>query len=139
QWANPEAVQQKLPNEPMYHHCVYCYDYNSETDEAIFVIMYNPIQQLVSQDGAIYGAPFFCYVGYYTYRPDAWEAAGLTTRDVPTFFGENLENCVTFKEEECSEARPKQIGSEALSPSSLFVLRVTDANIPIMKSRYLAF
>ena len=38
QWANPESVQQKLPNEPMYHHCVYCYDYNSETDEAIFVI-----------------------------------------------------------------------------------------------------
>lgn len=52
--------------------------------------MYNPIQNLVSYDGMIYGAPFFCYVSYYTYRPEAWEAAGFTAEDVPTSFEEYL-------------------------------------------------
>ena len=38
QWAYPEAVQQRLPDEPMYYSCVYCYDYDPETDEAVFII-----------------------------------------------------------------------------------------------------
>jgi len=37
QAAYPEAVQQKLPNDPLYYYCVYCYSYNPDTDEAIFV------------------------------------------------------------------------------------------------------
>lgn len=38
QSAYPEAVQQKLPNDPLYYYCVYCYSYNPDTDEAVFVI-----------------------------------------------------------------------------------------------------
>lgn len=38
QWAYPEAVQQMLPDEPMYHSCVFCYDYDPETDEAVLII-----------------------------------------------------------------------------------------------------
>lgn len=54
-------------------------------------LMYEPIQKLLSQDGQIYGAPFFCYIGYYAYDPVAWEAAGLTAEDVPTSFEELLD------------------------------------------------
>ena len=53
--------------------------------------MYEPIQRLLTHDGNIYGAPFHCYVGYYTYCPDAWAEAGLTTEDVPTSFVEYLD------------------------------------------------
>lgn len=52
--------------------------------------MYEPIQQLLSYEGKSYGAPFYCYIGYYVYRPDAWEAAGLTDEDIPTSFTELL-------------------------------------------------
>lgn len=38
QWAYPEAVQQKLPQDPLYFYCVYCYSYDPENDEAVFVI-----------------------------------------------------------------------------------------------------
>ena len=38
QWLYPEAVQKKIPTDPFYHYCVYCYDYNSDTDEAFFII-----------------------------------------------------------------------------------------------------
>jgi len=38
QWAYPKAVQQKLPQDPLYYYCVYCYSYNPNTDEAIFII-----------------------------------------------------------------------------------------------------
>lgn len=48
--------------------------------------MYEPIQQLLFYEGKSYGAPFYCYIGYYAYHPDAWEAAGLTDEDVPTSF-----------------------------------------------------
>ena len=37
QWPYPEAVQQKLPQDPLYYYCVYCYSYNPDTDEAILV------------------------------------------------------------------------------------------------------
>ena len=53
--------------------------------------MYGPIQQLLTSDGNLYGAPFMCYVGYYTYRPEAWEAAGLSEEDVPASFKEYLD------------------------------------------------
>lgn len=53
--------------------------------------MYEPIQRLLTHDGNIYGAPFHCYVGYYTYRPDAWAEAGLTEQDVPASFVEYLD------------------------------------------------
>ena len=53
--------------------------------------MYEPIQRLLTHDGNIYGAPFHCYVGYYTYCPDAWAEAGLTAEDVPTSFVEYLD------------------------------------------------
>ena len=76
--------------------------------------MYTPIQQLVSQGGAIYGAPFFCYVGYYTYRPDAWEAAGLTAEDVPTSFEEFLD----FLEKWV--ARIRENSEDEISVSNLF-------------------
>lgn len=53
--------------------------------------MYEPIQRLLTHDDNIYGAPFHCYVGYYTYCPDAWAEAGLTAEDVPTSFVEYLD------------------------------------------------
>ena len=53
--------------------------------------MYEPIQQQLTYEGKLYGAPFYCYIGYYAYRPDAWEAAGLTQEDVPTSFTELLD------------------------------------------------
>ncbi len=38
QWAYPEAVKQKLPKDPLYYYCVYCYSYDPDTDEAVFVL-----------------------------------------------------------------------------------------------------
>lgn len=52
--------------------------------------MYEPIQALLTQDSNIYGAPFYCYVGYYVYSPEAWAQAGLSEQDVPTSFEEYL-------------------------------------------------
>lgn len=37
-WLLPEAVQKKLPIHPLYDYMVYCYDYNPQTDEAIFLV-----------------------------------------------------------------------------------------------------
>ena len=76
--------------------------------------MYSPIQNLVSRDGAIYGAPFFCHVSYYTYRPEAWEAAGLTAEDVPTSFEEYLD----FLEKWV--ARIRENPEDEISVSNLF-------------------
>lgn len=38
QWAYPEAVQKKLPQDPLYYYYIYCYSYNAETDEAVFLV-----------------------------------------------------------------------------------------------------
>lgn len=38
QWLLPEKVQSKLPQHPLYYYAVYCYAYDAQTDEAIFVI-----------------------------------------------------------------------------------------------------
>ncbi|MCI5956463.1 MAG: hypothetical protein MRZ54_05715 [Clostridiales bacterium] len=38
QWCLPEAVQEKLPQHPLYYFAVYCYQYNAETDEAVFLV-----------------------------------------------------------------------------------------------------
>ena len=38
QWLLPEKVQCKLPQHPLYYYAVYCYAYDSQTDEAIFII-----------------------------------------------------------------------------------------------------
>lgn len=64
---------------------------DSEVLRAELDQMYSPIQNLVSRDGAIYGAPFFCYISYYAYRPEAWKAAGLSDDDIPTSFEEYLD------------------------------------------------
>ncbi|MEF9880137.1 MAG: hypothetical protein RR975_12035 [Clostridia bacterium] len=53
--------------------------------------MYEPIQTLLTQDASVYGAPFYCYVGYYVYSPEAWAQAGLSEQDVPTSFEEYLD------------------------------------------------
>lgn len=42
----------------------------------------------LKQNGNIYGAPFHCYAGYYTYRPEAWAEAGLSVEDIPASFVE---------------------------------------------------
>ncbi|MEG0504410.1 MAG: hypothetical protein RR547_07160 [Raoultibacter sp.] len=36
--AYPEAVQKKLPQDPLYYYYVYCFSYHAETDEAVFVV-----------------------------------------------------------------------------------------------------
>lgn len=38
QWLLPKAVQEKLPDHPLFVYAVFCYDYDAETDEAIFLI-----------------------------------------------------------------------------------------------------
>ncbi|MCI5956459.1 MAG: hypothetical protein MRZ54_05695 [Clostridiales bacterium] len=38
QWLLPEKAQSKLPQHPLYYYAVYCYAYNPQTDEAIFII-----------------------------------------------------------------------------------------------------
>lgn len=38
QWCLPEAVQEKLPQHPLYYFAVYCYQYDAQTDEAIFLV-----------------------------------------------------------------------------------------------------
>ena len=38
QWLLPEKVQSKLPQHPLYYYAVYCYAYDPQTDEAIFII-----------------------------------------------------------------------------------------------------
>ena len=38
QWCLPEAVQEKLPQHPVYSFAVYCYQYDAQTDEAIFLV-----------------------------------------------------------------------------------------------------
>jgi len=38
QWCLPEAVQEKLPQHPLYSFAVYCYQYDAQTDEAIFLV-----------------------------------------------------------------------------------------------------
>lgn len=53
--------------------------------------MHTPIQEIVMHDSKLYGAPFFCYIGYYAYNPEAWEAAGLQQEDVPKSFEELLD------------------------------------------------
>ncbi len=53
--------------------------------------MYEPIRAMVTEDNHIYGVPFFCYIGYYTYSPEAWEAAGLSVEEVPSSFGAYLD------------------------------------------------
>jgi len=53
--------------------------------------MYTPIQEIVQSQGDIYGLPFMCYIGYFGYYPDGWEAAGLDVDQVPTTFLELLD------------------------------------------------
>lgn len=53
--------------------------------------MYTPIQEIVQSQGDIYGLPFMCYIGYFGYYPDGWEAAGLDADQVPTTFLELLD------------------------------------------------
>lgn len=38
QWCLPKAVQEKLPQHELYYYAVFCYSYNAETDEAVFLI-----------------------------------------------------------------------------------------------------
>ena len=37
-WLLPEAARKKLPIHPLYDYMAYCYDYNPQTDEAIFLV-----------------------------------------------------------------------------------------------------
>ncbi|MEG0902402.1 MAG: hypothetical protein RSG96_09785 [Clostridia bacterium] len=41
QWLLPEEVQNKLPVHPLFAYSIYCYDYNLQTDEAIFLLCNN--------------------------------------------------------------------------------------------------
>ena len=38
QWLYPAAVQEKLPQHPLFYYHVFCYSYNEQTDEAVFFI-----------------------------------------------------------------------------------------------------
>lgn len=92
----------------------YCSPLDSTLLDAELEQMYSPIQQLVSCEGETYGAPFHCYVGYYTYRPDAWEAAGLSAEEVPTSFEEYLDFLESWV------ARIKENPEDEISVSNLF-------------------
>ncbi|NLO85973.1 MAG: extracellular solute-binding protein [Clostridiales bacterium] len=53
--------------------------------------MYKPIEQMLTLDGNIHGVPFDFHMGYYSYDPVAWAAAGLGEEDVPRSFEELLD------------------------------------------------
>lgn len=47
----PEAVRKKLPIHPLYDYMVYCYDYNPQTDEAIFLVCNEKKRPAGSREG----------------------------------------------------------------------------------------
>ncbi len=76
--------------------------------------MYEPIEQLLTHDGHIHGIPSYFYMGYYTYDPDAWAAAGLSEEDVPTSFDEYLDFLEAWTE------RIKEEPEDEISVCNLF-------------------
>lgn len=50
-WLLPERVQKKLPVHPIYEYVVYCYDYNVQTDEAVFLICNDKHRPAGSREG----------------------------------------------------------------------------------------
>lgn len=53
--------------------------------------MYDPIQKMVMKNETAYGVPFYCYISYFRYSPEAWSAANLTKQDVPQSFEQLLD------------------------------------------------
>lgn len=53
-WLLPDAVRQKLPVHPLFEYAVYCYDYNNQTDEAIFIICNDKDRPAGSREGWSY-------------------------------------------------------------------------------------
>lgn len=51
QWLLPKEVQKKLPAHPLFVYAIYCYDYNPQTDEAIFLIANDKHRPVCSREG----------------------------------------------------------------------------------------
>jgi len=92
----------------------YCSPLDSSLLDCELEKMHSPIRQMLIYQGQLYGAPFHCYVGYYTYRPDAWEAAGLSREDVPSSFEEFLDFLEYWVE------RIRETPEDDISVSNLF-------------------
>ncbi|NLO84186.1 MAG: hypothetical protein GX096_01975 [Clostridiales bacterium] len=70
----------------------YCADISgSSVLSAELEKMHKPIEQLLTHEEKIHGAPFYFHMDYYTYDPVAWAAAGFTEEDVPQSFEEYLD------------------------------------------------